>query len=186
MDHKGTVKLETERLILKKFSLDDSEQVFKNWANEDEVTEFLRWKSHNNIEVTKNILSEWIKSYKNLDFYQWSIVLKEMEESIGTISVVGMDEMTNKVHIGYCLGSKWWNLGIMSEAFSKVISFLFEKVGVKRIESQYDPENVGSGKVMKKCGLVYEGTLRNADWSNRGIVDACMYSILAEEYFRNI
>ncbi|MDY2986611.1 MAG: GNAT family N-acetyltransferase [Peptoniphilus sp.] len=186
MDHKGTVKLETERLILKKFSLDDSEQVFKNWANEDEVTEFLRWKSHNNIEVTKNILSEWIKSYKNLDFYQWSIVLKETEESIGTISVVGMDEMTNKVHIGYCLGSKWWNLGIMSEAFSKVISFLFEKVGVKRIESQYDPENVGSGKVMKKCGLVYEGTLRNADWSNRGIVDACMYSILAEEYFRNI
>ena len=64
-----------------------------------------------------------------------------------------------------------------------IIPFFFETVGVKRIESQHDPENPNSGKVMQKCGLKYEGTLRQADWSNKGIVDACMYSILATEYF---
>lgn len=71
----------------------------------------------------------------------------------------------------------------MSEAFSRIIPFLFEEVKVQRIEAQHDPNNPGSGKVMEKCGLKYEGTLRKADWSNKGIVDAAMYALLAEEYF---
>lgn len=66
-----------------------------------------------------------------------------------------------------------------------MIRFFFEEVGAQRIESQHDPENPGSGRVMQKCGLQYEGTLRKADWSNRGIVDACMYALLAEDYFKN-
>lgn len=70
----------------------------------------------------------------------------------------------------------------MSEAFAKIIPFLFEEVGAKRIEAQHDPNNPASGKVMEKCGLKYEGTLRNADWSNKGIVDAAMYGLLVEEY----
>ena len=57
-----------------------------------------------------------------------------------------------------------------------------EEVGVNRIESQHDPNNPNSGLVMKKCGLKYEGTLRQADWSNKGIVDACMYSLLKAEW----
>lgn len=92
--------------------------------------------------------------------------------------------MTEKIHIGYCIGSKWWNQGFTSEALDAVISYFFEQVGVKRIESQHDPNNPNSGKVMKKCGMTYEGTLRKADFSNRGIVDACMYAILKEEYFK--
>jgi ribosomal-protein-alanine N-acetyltransferase len=88
------------------------------------------------------------------------------------------------VHIGYALGRPWWNRGIMSEAFSKIIAFFFEEVKVNRIESQHDPNNPASGRVMVKCGLQYEGTLRQADFSNQGIVDAAMYSLLAQEYFR--
>ena len=70
----------------------------------------------------------------------------------------------------------------MSEAFARTISFLFEEVGAQRIESQHDPNNPASGKVMEKCGLKYEGTLRKADWSNKGIVDAAIYGLLKEEY----
>ena len=108
---------------------------------------------------------------------------KALGEPIGTISVVELDERTEKVHIGYCIGSKWWHSGYTSEAFSAIIPFFFETVKVNRIESQHDPENPHSGNVMKKCGLLYEGTLRKADWSNRGIVDACMYGMLASDYF---
>lgn len=118
-------------------------------------------------------------------FYQWAIVLKEINEPIGSISVVDMDEQTEKVHIGYCIGSKWWNSGFTSEAFSAIIPFFFDQVGVKRIEAQHDPQNPNSGRVMKKCGLMYEGTLRKADWSNKGIVDACMYSMLAADYYKD-
>lgn len=184
MKHKGTVTLETDRLTLRKFTLGDVNAAFNNWTSDEKVTEFLRWHTHENIGITEKVLSDWIAKYENLDFYQWAIVLKEINEPIGTISVVGMDERTEKVHVGYCIGSKWWHLGITSEALSALIPFFFEQVGAWRIESQHDPENSNSGKVMKKCGLVYEGTLRKADWSNKGIVDACMYGMLASDYFK--
>jgi len=65
-----------------------------------------------------------------------------------------------------------------------VIRFLFEEVKVNRIQARHDPANPGSGIVMKKCGLQYEGTLRKADKNNTGIVDVAMYGILAEEYWK--
>ncbi len=184
MMHMGTVKIETKRLLLRRFTERDSLAAFNNWTSDETVTEFLRWPTHKTIEVTKGILKEWISSYKNKDFYQWAIVFKEYgDEPIGTISVVDKNERLNIVHIGYCIGSRWWNQGITSEAFSGIIPFLFDEVKVNRIESQHDPNNPNSGKVMLRCGLQFEGTLRQADFSNKGIVDASMYSLLANEYY---
>lgn len=184
MNHMGTIEIETKRLLLRRFKEGDTVAAFRNWTNDEKVTEFLRWPTHNSIEVTEGILKEWIASYSNKDFYQWAMVLKEYNnEPIGTIGVVDKNEKIDMVHIGYCIGSKWWNQGITSEAFSGIIPFLFDEVKVNRIESQHDPSNPNSGKVMEKCGLKYEGTLRQADFSNKGIVDASMYSILANEYY---
>ena len=101
---------------------------------------------------------------------------------IGTISVIGVREALNLLQIGYCIGSRWWNRGITSEAFSGILPYLFQEVGANRVESGHDPENPGSGRVMAKCGLRREGVLRQADLSNRGIVDAVVYSMLAEEF----
>lgn len=183
MEHQGTVRLETNRLILRPFTVEDAPAAYKNWMSDEKVTEFLRWPTHKELAVSKAVINEWVSEYeKNKSFYQWAIVPKGLGEPIGTISVVGMNERVEMVHIGYCIGSKWWKNGYMSEAFAKIISFLFEEVGVKRIESQHDPNNPASGKVMVKCGLKYEGTLRQADWSNKGIVDAAIYGLLAEEY----
>ncbi len=184
MNHLGTVQLETERLLLRRFIENDIEAAFNNWTSDEKVTEFLRWPTHRSIEVTKRVLHEWIKSYEDKEFYQWAIVLKTQgDEPIGTISVVDQNERLDLVHIGYCIGSKWWNHGITSEAFMGIIPFLFDEVKVRRIESQHDPNNPNSGKVMTKCGLKYEGTLRQADFSNKGIVDAAIYGLLADEYY---
>lgn len=185
MEHKGTVKIETARLILRKFVESDIEMAFRNWTSDDKVTEFLRWPTHKDVSVTEMIVKDWIAGYKENSFYQWAIELKERNEPIGVIGIVDMDEKTNKVHIGYCIGSNWWHKGYTSEALAGIIPFLFEEVKVGRIESQHDPCNPNSGNVMKKCGLQYEGTLRKADWSNKGIVDACMYGLLAEDYYES-
>ena len=184
MNHMGTVKIETTRLVLRQFTESDALAVFNNWASDEKVTEFLRWPAHKSIKTTEKVLTEWINSYSKPDFYQWAIVLKESGgEPIGTISVVEKNERLAKVHIGYCIGRKWWNQGITSEAFTGIIPFFFDEVKVTRIESQHDPNNPNSGKVMLKCGLRYEGTLRQADFSNKGIVDASIYSLLASEYY---
>ncbi|MGI6077694.1 MAG: GNAT family N-acetyltransferase [Fastidiosipilaceae bacterium] len=172
MEHKGTVVIETERLILRPFNINDIEFAFNNWTNDEKVTEFLRWSTHKDISVTQKILKEWINSYTEKNYYQWAIELKEIAEPVGAISVVGMNEKIDMVQIGYAIGSKWWNKGITSEAFKAIIPFLFEEVKVQRIESQHDPNNPNSGKVMLKNGLTFEG-----------IVDASIYSLLAEDYF---
>lgn len=184
MNHLGTVKLETSRLVLRPFNINDANCMYNNWANDDNVTKYLTWKSHQSVEVSHFVLNEWIKSYDNKDFYQWAIVLKEINEPIGSISVVKIDERIDKVTVGYCIGKKWWHKGITSEAFERVIKFLFEEVKVNRIEAYHDPNNENSGKVMEKCGLKYEGTLRQADVNNQGVVDLCMYAILAEDYYK--
>ncbi len=182
MKHRGTQKLETERLILRRFVCEDDSAMYKNWASDDEVTKYLTWSAHANIDASKVVLEDWINSYSNEKYYQWAIVLKENgDEPIGSISVVHMNEDVSMVEIGYCIGRSWWHQGITSEAMKAVIDFFFEEVGVNRIESRHDPRNPNSGKVMQKCGMKYEGTLRSSDRSNQGICDACYYGLLKSD-----
>jgi len=183
MHHLGAKTIETERLILRNFKECDAEAAFRNWMGDARVAEFLRWTPHTSVEESKNTLRSWISEYNDPAFYLWAIVPKVLDEPIGSISVVGMKERTETLHIGYCIGYDFWGKGYMTEAFSGLIPYFFEKIGAGRIESQHDPNNPGSGRVMQKCGLTYEGTLRRADWSNQGIVDACMYALLREDYF---
>lgn len=184
MKHLGTVQISTDRLLLRRFNSSDAQALFNNWANDSEVTKFLVWPPLASVEVAKNILSDWIDNYSDDKFYQWAIILKENgDDPIGTINVVHMNEEIDMVHIGYCIGKRWWHKGITSEAFKGIIPFLIEEVGVKRIESRHDPRNLNSGKVMLKCGLQYEGTLRDADMNNQGICDAAMYALLSKDYY---
>lgn len=87
------------------------------------------------------------------------------------------------VHIGYCISKKYWNKGITSEAFERIIKFFFEEVKVNRIEAAHNEKNIYSGKVMLKCKLKKEGILRDALKDNSGITDSLIYSILRREYF---
>lgn len=181
MKHSGTQRLETERLILRRFVSEDADAMYRNWASDDEVTKYLMWPTHSSVEVSKKVLEEWVGSYNDEKYYQWAIVPKDNGEPIGSISVVSMDESTSKMHIGYCIGREWWHQGITSEALKAVMDHLFDVVGVNRIEARHDPRNPNSGKVMKRCGMKYEGTLRSSDWNNQGICDACYYALLKDE-----
>jgi ribosomal-protein-alanine N-acetyltransferase len=184
MKHLGTKKLETERLVLRKFTINDAESMYKNWAHDDEVTKFLTWKSHENIEITKDVLENWVSNYDKADFYLWAVVLKEINEPIGSISVVKQNDEIKMVHIGYCIGKRWWHKGITSEALEILIKYFFENIGVNRVEARHDPNNPNSGKVMEKCGMKYEGTMKQADKNNQGICDYCEYGVIAEDYFK--
>lgn len=182
MNHLGTKTIETERLIIRQFKIDDAKDMFNNWANDSEVTKYLTWPAHKNVEVSKSYLESVINKYSDTKTYDWGIELKEIQQVIGSIGVVRLHEETGCVHIGYCIGKRWWNKGITAEAFSAVIQFLMDEVNVNRIESRHDPHNPASGEVMKKCGLKYEGTLRQSDRNNQGLCDASWYALLKNEY----
>ena len=180
LKHKGTITIETPRLILRQARIGDAEAMFRNWANDAEVTKYLTWPPHTTLDVTKQVIGSWVAEYEKDDYYQWMIVLKELGEPIGSIMASTMGR-AQSAHIGYCIGKKWWHQGIMSETLKAVMDFLFDEVGYHRVEAMHDSNNPHSGAVMRKCGMRYEGTLRQADRNNQGICDACYYGILANE-----
>ena len=156
--------------------------MYKNWASDPEVTKFLTWPTHPSVEVSRKINASWVASYEKPDYYLWAIVPKELGEPIGSISVVRMNEKAESMEVGYAISRKYWGQGIMTEAFTAVIRYLFEEVGILRVSSRHDPNNPASGKVMQKCGLKYEGTLRQSDWNKQGICDAAHYRFLRHDF----
>ena len=88
MKHLGTVRLETQRLILRKAKISDAEDMFKNWASDSRVTKFLIWEPYTNTEDVRGYISFLLENYKNDNYYYWFIELKETQEPIGAISVV--------------------------------------------------------------------------------------------------
>lgn len=186
MEHKGTKVLETERLILRPWRETDAEAAFKNWMNDPEVTKYLTWRPHGDVEVTRELMRLWAESCKSPGIYHWAVVLKEGGELIGDLSVVHVDEYQESGVVGYCMGKQWWGRGLMTEALREVLRYCFEEVGFYRISGSHAAENTGSSRVMEKCGLRPEGVRRKEfrlllSGERVDIVDR---GILREEYFK--
>ncbi len=186
MKNLGTKTIETNRLILRPFSLEDASEMYDNWASDSEVTKYLTWPTHSSIDISKKVIQSWISEYSKEDYYQWCIEWKENHEAIGSISAVHLNEAIGAVEVGYCIGRKYWNKGITSEALLAFIRFFFDEVGANRIEARHDTNNPISGKVMKKCGLEFEGIHKQADKNNTGICDMAYYGILVSDYRKSI
>ena len=182
LHHKGTVTIETDRLILRRFTMEDAEAMYRNWASDDEVSKHLTWPTHSSVEISKMVLTDWTSHYPEPDFYNWAIVLKENgPEPIGNISTAHVKESTLCATMGYCMSRAHWRKGIMAEALTAVIAFLFDEVGFNRVEADHDPNNPASGRVMEKSGMRHEGILRQAGRSNQGIIDVSRWAILKSD-----
>ncbi|MBR2888997.1 MAG: GNAT family N-acetyltransferase [Oscillospiraceae bacterium] len=182
MTHKGTQTIETSRLILRRAIREDAEPMFRNWASDPEVTKYLTWPAHSGIAVSEMVIGSWLQEYEKDSYYQWMIELKGIGQPIGSISVVRQNDRVEEAEIGYCIGCHWWYRGIVAEALTAVIKFLFEEVGMNRITARHDPNNPNSGRVMRKCGMQYEGTTHASDRNNQGICDAAHYAIERSEW----
>lgn len=182
--HKGTVLLETERLILRRFTLQDALPMYHNWASDPDVTRYMSWEPHASVDTTKDLLRVWINSYDFPDYYEWVIIKKDDNVPIGSIGAGKSNDHIRMVQIGYCIGKAWWHQGYTSEALLRLIRFFFEEVGMNRVESCHDPENIHSGNVMKKCKMQYEGRMRQVLRKQNVLGDACYYAILAEDFLQ--
>ena len=182
MEHKGTVRLETERLVLRPLAPEDAEAVYRNWASDEEVTRYLTWQPHESAEASAAFIRRMTELCEAPSAYNWGIELKELGQVVGSISVVHAEEDIGALELGWALGRAWWGRGIMPEAAGRVLRFLFEEVGADRIVARHDVDNPKSGRVMQKIGMRHEGTLRASARNNRGIVDMEVYAILRRDF----
>ena len=144
--------IETERLLLRKPRIEDAKPMFDNWANDPEVTKYLTWNPHENIEVTKMIINHWLEEEKDPKTIRFVITLKDNSEPIGSIDVVGYIE--DNPEVGYCLSRKYWNHGLMTEACKAFVKHLFNK-GFNKVLIKAVVENIGSNRVIEKCGFKF-------------------------------
>lgn len=169
--------------MLRKFTLDDVKQVFDNWANDPEVSKFARQQFQVSEAETEEYISELISDYQKTSNYYWAITLIDSNIPIGRINITGINEPIGSVCISFMIGRAFWNRGYITEALSSVVKFLFEEVGVNRIEGRNDVQNPASEKVMIKCGFQYEGLLRQGGRNSFGLVDCKQYAIIANDYY---
>ena len=177
----GTRTLETHRLILRRFRIEDAEDMFNNWASDPEVTKFLTWPTHQNIDVTRWVLNDWITRYEDGGYFNWAVEWKETGRVIGGIAAVRLEEAIGEAEIGYNLGRAFWGKGIMPEALRAVMDYLFDTAGVNRICAGHDVNNPKSGRVMEKAGLKKEGVRRGGGINNQGICDVACYALLRND-----
>jgi ribosomal-protein-alanine N-acetyltransferase len=127
----------------------DAPNMFYNWANDPDVTKYVTWPPHTSIEVTEYLISMWIEQYEKEERINFAVVLKETNELIGGIDVVGyLDKVPV---IGYAYSKKHWNKGYATEAAKALIDYLFS-IGHLKIYIDAMVDNIGSNKVIQKCG----------------------------------
>lgn len=148
-------EIETARLNLRRLREGDESAIYNNWARDPEVTRYLTWNPHKDVSVTKAVLEGWLKAYSDAGTYRWGIEEKASGELVGMIDVVGYHH-GNPV-IGYCLSRSRWGRGYMTEAFGAVIALLRED-GFGTIVIEAADANIGSNRVIEKCGFELVGT----------------------------
>lgn len=147
----NTPRLETERLILRKFTRDDLDALFLILKDE-EVNKFLPWYPMKNLEETKRFYEErYAAKYAEPQAYAYAICLKSDNYPIGYIKV----DISDSYDLGYGLRKEFWRKGIVSEAAQALIKQL-KKDGIPYITATHDINNPRSGAVMKRIGMEYK------------------------------
>ena len=152
-------KIETDRLVLLRLRYEDAEEIFYTYASKPEVTKYLAFPTHQSVEDARNFLEYVTGAWDNGTEYAFGIRLKGDNRFIGSIGFINEN---GKVQFGYTLSQNYWNQGLTTEACKATLELLKRQKDVYRIWTFIDAENVASGKVLEKCGLVEEARL--AKW----------------------
>lgn len=177
-----TKTLESDRLILRRFKIDDAKGMYNNWASDSQCNKYLSWNLHKSIEETKSLISLWINEYDN-GSCNWVVELKDSGEIIGNISVITILKKQSTAELGYCYGSKYWGKGYATEALRTVIEYLLGECDFYLVEARHISGNPASGRVMEKAGMHKDAILRdrriNKHTGERN--DSIIYSIKKDE-----
>ena len=176
-------ELETERLRLRKLRMTDAQDMYE-YSRDPEVARHVLWDAHASVGETRGYIRYALRQYRQDQPASWAIELKQTGTIIGTIGFMWINRDHNSAEVGYSLARAQWNRGIMTEALEAVLRVGFMELKLHRIEAQHEVDNPASGRVMAKCGMLYEGCVRGRLYNKGRYVDVSLYAILRDEYLR--
>lgn len=177
--------LETERLILRDYRESDEEAYFKLKSDSEtmyylqDIQLFTREEAKKDFE---NVLNDMVSSERK--FYFLHVETKSSRQQVGSVGYTVTDNtpLGKLVHAGYFIYPKFWNKGCTIEAFKRVLEFAFLENNVYRVTTGCLAENVGSERVMQKCGLIKEGELVDYEWHDGKMKSRVEYRLLKREW----
>ncbi len=153
--------LHTDRLLLRGMKVSDAEDMFA-YAHRSDVTEYLTWYPHRDIQETRDYLTEIGRRYRTGDFYDWAIVSREDGRMIGTCGFTSFDFASDAGEIGYVLNPAYQGQGLAGEAVRAVLDFGFSELFLHRVEARFIEGNIASRRLMERMGMQFEGYAREA------------------------
>lgn len=176
MNNLGTITLQSERLILRKYEEKDADELYNGYMNQEEFLYYAN-KENKTLEEIQDLIKSKIERYQNDDYYNWVITLKETGNIIGSINL-NVDKYNDSVQFNYAIDNRYTNKGYMTEALNEMKRFCLNDLKVNRFQGGCCIENIASKRVMEKCGMQYEGKLRSYVRLKDGYHDMYMFSII--------
>lgn len=174
-------RLETDRLILRDFRLEDTEAVHA-YGSDPEVTRYMPW-GPNSPEDTAAFMARILEQQATWPRLDLSLAIELKAEAcvVGSIALHLRDIPNAAVEMGYVLRRDLWGQGIVSEAAAAMLDMGFQ-FGLHRIAATCDVRNTGSYRVMEKLGMRREGRFRQDRRLRGAWRDTYLYAVLAEEW----
>lgn len=176
-------KFETERLIIREFENKDYKDLYE-YASNPEVVKYLHFKKYESLADAKERIKDLKDKYLlNDKIGDYAIELKKQKKVIGSINIMlDTRKAGGIIALGWVLNEKYQGFGYMTECVKATLKYIKENKLAMRIHATHDVENVKSGNVMKRVGMIFEGISRKAGENNyHSRYDMANYAILYEE-----
>ena len=172
MPDKRTMKLETERLILRPWEEADAEECYR-YAKDPRVGPAAGWPAHTSVDQSRQVIRDVLAVPET-----YAIVLKETGLPVGSIGLHRNDLAKNEdeAELGYWLGVPYWGRGLVPEAARELLRHAFEDLRLSCVWGRYFKGNDKSRRVQEKLGFKYQWTAENTrlpemDDTKTGIVN---------------
>lgn len=185
MKYAQTEALQTRRLILRRVRREDADRFF-SFAGSEAVTRYMFWKPHKDVSESAASIEKTLSRYESGYCWRWGIALKETDELIGIIDLLGVDEAACSCTFAYMIAEEFWGRGFASEALSAVLRFAFEQMELETVWGEHFGPNGASGAVMRKAGMHYQRTEEGKYEKNGCVYDAVVYRITAQQWKNQI
>lgn len=177
-------KLKTERLILRKQSLDDAVDL-QEVRTDEKVMNFMDSERHSTLQHSERFIAENMKMYAAKKGIFWVLTDKSSGRFIGDFSFWKIDAKNSRAEIGYTLKPEFWGKGLMKEAMTEVLKFGFNEMNLHSFEANINPENNSSKAILLKMGFVKEAYFRENYYYDGKYLDSEIYSLLQRNFRYN-
>ena len=179
----AVIRMETERLILRKLELRDTPLYYERISSREAVAKSMLWDPHRSYEQTEAVVLKSILRYEDPACHRWVIALRQDDTIIGVADLLRFTE-DHRCSFAYMIGEDFWGNGYATEALRAIFAYGFDHLGLLQIEADHFSNNPASGRVMQKLGMQHIGTRINAYKTHGQFRNADAYSLTKEQFIR--